>query len=345
LKGSFYFVYLCSKELQMINSVRQTVMSVLNKNNYGYISPSDFNLFAKQAQLDLFENYFYSYNYQISKENARQSGTGYADITKGLEEVIDTFSVTLPLLREGSTTFPESLYFLPSLTTTNNDYYIINKNLVYNKVLISNASTTLTNGGGTLVADTTQDFIASGVQVGDIASTVTNGVTYNTIVSSVVSSTQLLVRPNAGGVLVWNAIAKNYYIYAGRNVKEAEKVTHSKITMLVNSLLTAPNLTYPAYTQNGDYAEAYPDTINGIGQLVSQYIRFPFIPKWTFVDLVNGEPAFDEGAADYQDFELPNDDEVNLVMKILQYAGMSIREIQAVQFAQSSEQQSEQEEK
>ena len=62
-------------------------------------------------------------------------------------------------------------------------------------------------------------------------------------------------------------------------------------------------------------------------------------------DLVNGEPAFNEGAADYQDFELPNDDEVNLVMKILQYAGMSIREIQAVQFAGSEEQQSEQAEK
>ena len=55
----------------MINSVRQTVMSTLNKNNYGYISPSDFNLFAKQAQLDIFENYFYQYNYQLNKENAR----------------------------------------------------------------------------------------------------------------------------------------------------------------------------------------------------------------------------------------------------------------------------------
>ena len=138
----------------MINSVRQTVMSVLNKNNYGYISPSDFNLFAKQAQLDLFETYFYSYNYQIQKENARQSGTGYADITKGLEEVIDTFSVTLPLLNNGG----NNEYFLPSLTTTNNDYYLINKNLVYNKEL-AEGTTTATNGGGVGVFDATADFI------------------------------------------------------------------------------------------------------------------------------------------------------------------------------------------
>ena len=78
----------------MINTVRNTVLSVLNKNNYGYLSPSDFNLFSKQAQMDIFESYFYQYNYQINKENKRSSGTGYADITKGLEEVIDEFSKT-----------------------------------------------------------------------------------------------------------------------------------------------------------------------------------------------------------------------------------------------------------
>ena len=322
----------------MINSVRQTVMSVLNKNNYGYISPSDFNLFAKQAQLDLFENYFYSYNYQISKENARQSGTGYADITKGLEEVIDTFSVQLPLLNAGG-----SLYFLPSLTTTSNDYYLINKNLVYNREL-AEGTTTSTNGGGVKVADSTASFINDGVVVGDIVSTVTGGITYNTIIITVTSATELIVAPTSGAI-VWNAIGKTYNIYSANNIKEAEKVTHSKITMLNNSLLTKPNLTYPAFTQNGDFAQIYPNTVDGIGQLVSQYIRFPFVPKWTYVDLTNGEPAFDEGAVDYQDFELPNDDEVNLIMKILQYAGMSIREIQAVQFAGAEEQQSEQAEK
>ena len=54
----------------------------------------DFNLFAKQAQLDIFDEYFIRYNQQINEENARISGTGYADIKKGYEEVIDTFSIT-----------------------------------------------------------------------------------------------------------------------------------------------------------------------------------------------------------------------------------------------------------
>ena len=263
-------------------------MSVLNKNNYGYISPSDFNLFAKQAQLDLFENYFYSYNYQINKENARASGTGYADITKGLEEVIDTFSRQVPLLNNGG----YNEYFLPSLTTTNDDYYLINKNLVYNKILIQ-GTTTGTNGGSVGVFDSTADFIAAGVQVGDIASTVTGGITYNTVVASILSATQLIVRITPGAT-VWNSFPKDYIIYSASDVKEAEKVTQSKITMLNNSILTAPNLTYPAYIQNGLLGDLFPNTINNVGQVVCQYIRFPYIPKWTFVTLTNGEPAFDE---------------------------------------------------
>mgnify|MGYP003124891328 FL=1 len=76
-----------------INDVRNTVLAIANKNNYGYISPQDFNLYAKQAQTDMFEDYFYQYNHFINKENNRVSGTEYANIVKGLEEVIDSFSV------------------------------------------------------------------------------------------------------------------------------------------------------------------------------------------------------------------------------------------------------------
>jgi hypothetical protein len=86
----------------MINSVRNTVLAIINKNNYGYISPSDFNLFAKQAQLDIFDEYFIRYNQQINEENARVSGTGYADIKKGYEEVIDMFSITAFLTQKNS---------------------------------------------------------------------------------------------------------------------------------------------------------------------------------------------------------------------------------------------------
>ena len=316
----------------MINSVRQTVMSVLNKNNYGYISPSDFNLFAKQAQLDLFEDYFYSYNYQISKENARQSGTGYADITKGLEEVIDEFSVTGPLMNIGTS----NLYNLPSLTTTSNDWYLINKMLIYTSQLTLGTTTSV--GATNTLVDSGASFITDGVSIGDIASTVIGGVAYNTIITGV---TGTVLTTNQA---IWTATGK-YWVYESEKIKEAEKVSHSKITMLQNSLLTKPNLTYPSYTQEANIASIYPLTVVSQGQVVSQYIRYPFAPKWTFVSLTGGEPTFDATANDYQDFELPIDDEVGLVNKILQYAGMSIREISVAQFGQANEAMDNQEEK
>ena len=77
----------------MINSVRNTVLSILNKNNYGYISPSDFNLLALQAQMELFDELFSGYNKVINMENSRMSGTDYADIGKSSAEVLESFLV------------------------------------------------------------------------------------------------------------------------------------------------------------------------------------------------------------------------------------------------------------
>ena len=75
----------------MINSVRNTVQGVLNKNNYGYISPQDFNLYAKQAQMEIFEEYFTAYNKVINMENGRVAGTDYAYIEQPLAEVLEYF--------------------------------------------------------------------------------------------------------------------------------------------------------------------------------------------------------------------------------------------------------------
>jgi len=241
----------------MINSVRNTVLAIINKNNYGYISPSDFNLFAKQAQLDIFDEYFTNYNQQINEENARISGTGYADLKLGYEEVIDSFAVTKTLVQNVS-----NIYYLPSQTTTGDDYYLINKILCYN----------------------------AGVLKG-----------------------------------------------------EAEKVSNSKINLLNKSLLTAPSDLYPAYTQKGNSVTIFPTTFNGALDVQATYVRYPKDPKWTYITLYNGEPVFDQTQSDYQDFELPIDDTNNLVARILQYAGISIREGDVYQFGQVEEQKENQE--
>ena len=310
----------------MINTVRNTVLSVLNKNNYGYLSPSDFNLFAKQAQLDIFESYFYQYNYQINKENARASGTGIADIRKGIEEAIDAFSVT-----KGLNLKYENRYYAPSNYTTGDEPYLINKVLVYDETL-TNGSATGVVGTFDKLIDANANFIEDLVQVGDIIALESGSVEYVRVLS-VDSATEITTTEN-----LWDEVGLDYAIYRkGTKQNEAEKVSHSKITMLNMSQLTSPTIVYPAYTQEGTFLDIFPDGINTIGRVIAQYYRYPEDPKWTYRNLSNGEPMYDSSQPDHQDFELPSGEESNLIRKILQYAGISIREGEVYQFGQSEE--------
>ena len=310
----------------MINTVRNTVLSVLNKNNYGYISPSDFNLFAKQAQLDIFESYFYEYNYQINKENARQSGTGLADIKKGIEESIDIFSVT-----KGLYINTDNLYYLPSPTTTGSDYYLLNKVLVYQNIVVVGETTSFTAGGNVLT-DSNAEFVSNGVSVGDIIAVENGGVQYIKVVQVV---DEVTINTTGG---YFDASSKKYTIYKkDTKLQEAEFVSNSKITMLNNSVLTSPSLLFPAYTQEANTLTAHPDSLASVGQVLAQYIRYPKDPKWTYIEIQNGQPIFDSTQSDYQDFEIPFDDQVTLILKILQYAGISIREGDVYNFANTEE--------
>lgn len=225
-------------------------MAVLNKDNNGYITPEEFNLFAKQAQLELFEEYFYNYKNALNLQNRRLSNSGYADIPKQLAEVIDLFTK-----REDNLTYSSNAFTLPD------DWYTINT------------------------------------------------VFYNTNT-------------------------------------EVERVNQNKITQLVASHLTAPTTTYPAYyltgatdstptpTSPGNSMIVYPDTITTDVDVL--YVRYPSDPKWTYTT-VSGSPVFNQSAADYQDFELPISDQVELTLKILQYAGVNIREMEVAQMASKEE--------
>lgn len=226
-------------------------MSVLNKNNYGFITPTDFNLYAKQAQLDLFEDYFFKYNEQIVKQNARRIGSGIADTAKGQAEVISRFTLTETLepLIDGANTINE--FFLPE------DFYRINK-LLY------------TNPNGRVV--------------------------------------------------------------------EIERIDNFSATEMFMSNLTQPISLFPVYVQEGIKATVHPNTINQPNVVKCNYIRYPRDPKWTWVVLQGNAPLFNQTASDFQDFELPLHDEPRLVAKILQYAGVNIREAEVVQFANQEEQ-------
>jgi hypothetical protein len=78
----------------------------------------------------------------------------------------------------------------------------------------------------------------------------------------------------------------------------------------------------------------YPTSITA--NITSQYLRYPKDPQWTYTS-PSGDPLFDPSSSTYQDFELPLDDFANLVIKILEYAGISIREQEVVSAAKAEE--------
>ena len=73
-----------------INTVYQRVQSIANKEQRGYVTPLEFNRFANQAQLEIFEQYFYDLDQYL-----RRSGndTRHADAVSILEEKIALFEI------------------------------------------------------------------------------------------------------------------------------------------------------------------------------------------------------------------------------------------------------------
>jgi hypothetical protein len=309
----------------MINSVRNTVLSTLNKNNYGYISPADFNLFAKQAQLEVFEEYFTNYNKAITAQNTRRSGSDYADIGQALAETMESFIESKFLTKSSLNNF-----FTPSLTTTGDKAYMVSRIMMYSTLLTTSTTTGIL--AFTLV-DSAADFITLGIKIGDVVSNGANNQT--TTVTAVLSSTTLQLEDN-----IFVSSPVSYFIYDASDVKNVEKVSNGKITMLETSLLTAPSLMFPAYVEQGSVYKIYPSIVSNPGQIRAAYFRYPKDPKWTYVTLFGGEPSFDQSQPDYQDFEMPLEDEYKLVMKILQYCGMSIREDKVVAFSAAKDQNS-----
>jgi hypothetical protein len=309
----------------MINEVRNAVLSILNKNNYGYISPSDFNLLAANAQMEIWEEYYSSYNKVINAENMRTSGTDYADIESPIAETLETFLVSSYLVNLGSNSFS-----VPTVTTVGNDSYYILKLLCYPTKLANGTNTSVV---ASFLVDSTATFLNDGLSVGDVVVNTTTGNSAEILSLTLSTNTNLALTAN-----IFTTTPSNYVVLKASSLKEADKVSVGKITMLNASSLTKPTDFYPSYTLEGQSIKLYPSTINSRGQVQAVYFRYPKTPKWTYISLISGEPAFDQSQPDYQDFELPNEDGYKLVTKILEYCGIEIREFEVSQFGTAQQQ-------
>jgi hypothetical protein len=101
-----------------IDTVYQKVLAILNKEQRGYVTPQEFNLFANQAQLDLFEQYFYDIN-QFGRLPGND--TEYSDMLNILNEKISPFETTSNDLSyvSGKLELPTDLYRLGTVIYSN----------------------------------------------------------------------------------------------------------------------------------------------------------------------------------------------------------------------------------
>jgi len=95
-----------------VNRVYEKVLALANKEQRGYITPQEFNLFADMAQMEIFEQYFYDLE-------QRQRGTGnqfdYADISENIQQKIYQFQITdasAGVMAEGKASLSPDVYRL-----------------------------------------------------------------------------------------------------------------------------------------------------------------------------------------------------------------------------------------
>lgn len=88
-----------------VDTVYQRVQSILNKESRGYLTPQEFNLFANQAQLEIFEQYFFDLN---QYERLPKKDTEYSNLVKTINERISKFKTSATL------TFTTSYFSMPS---------------------------------------------------------------------------------------------------------------------------------------------------------------------------------------------------------------------------------------
>ena len=100
-----------------IDRVYQTVLTLLNKEQRGFLPPDEFNELAQQAQVEIFETYFF----ELGRAEA-QYGTmeaEYGNIADHIFEKLEAFETTTTLIPnpEGVFELPPTLYRLQTLVT------------------------------------------------------------------------------------------------------------------------------------------------------------------------------------------------------------------------------------
>ena len=103
-----------------VDNVYKTVLSILNKEGRGYITPEEFNKIGSQVQLDILDQNFHDYNRAVVKQTRGMAVNGYGNIPERIEQKLDPFYKNVDItLSSGVGTLPTDLYRTISISISN----------------------------------------------------------------------------------------------------------------------------------------------------------------------------------------------------------------------------------
>lgn len=113
-----------------VNTVYKTVLSILNKEQRGYMTPDEFNKIVNHVQLEIFEKYFEDLNQMVRQP---QNDADYADRLDYLEEKIAIHNTTKNDTGDPGTSFaPDGLHILGTISYNGSEAQRVSKKEFYN---------------------------------------------------------------------------------------------------------------------------------------------------------------------------------------------------------------------
>jgi hypothetical protein len=288
-----------------VNTVYQTVLLILNKEQRGYMTPVEFNKIGTQVQLEIFERYFEDLNQQI---RIPQTDTDYADRVVNLDEKISIFKTI------GNTTYANGAFSLPAESGSSQATF---------------TTVTILNQQAYTISTITANQLASGttiVYLDGIASTA----------YSINGTTLTLNSAPAAGIDIFVVTTQDDFYRLGTVIysagalptQELERVDRGDLYHLLSSKLTAPTTTYPVYVYERQKLFVYPQTIQS--GIEATYIRKPMDPVWNFT--LSGN-AYVYNPDTSINFELHDAEQTEIVLKVLLYAGVVVKDPTIIQVA------------
>ena len=302
-----------------VNTVYQRVLAVLNKEQRGYVTPQEFNLFANQAQMDIFEQYFYDIN-QFGR--IQGNDTEFSDMLTILNEKINPFEVT------GNMTYGASLYLTPPANLYRIGTLIYNnievERINQNEFLYINASPL------TKPTDSRPIFVSSSTG-------------YKVYGSDIIRSSNSAVKTAINGNDVFEINVANPRIIVGSKVTGTGIPAATTVTGVnaANTIITISEVVVLASGVTLTFTTPQKTQLITTG-VTCNYLERPATVVWNYAT-VNGAALFN--TFESVDFPLHPSEETELVIKILEFASLSVRDMSLYQVSNQMEGQNTQQEK